>query len=167
MASLTTTPSRVLRSPTALSLRFLLGLRLRRRLGSGRPGALRLRRLRLPGGLRRRLSRRGLRRRRRGHRGRLTAPFANDRVSAREVPARESDARRVLGHPHRELEAEVEDFLRELPHLLGHLVLRQLAPLGGLHSVLVRITNLVVIPILLAAVRNASRASDSPTPSIS
>src|SRR4029453_13198479 len=81
----------------------------------------------------------------------------------------------ILGHPHRELEAQIEDLFAELARLLLELLLGQLAPLRRLHdqslrsgySALVRDTNFVVIPIFWAAVRNASRATSSGTPIIS
>src|SRR6185369_17078085 len=165
MASLTTTPSRVLRSPTSLSLRFL---RLDRLLLRGRLlGLGRRLRARLLG---RRLRRRGWgwrRRHRRRHRGRRTAALADDRVGPGEVAAGFADPRRVLGHAHGQLEPEVEDLLGQLPYLLRHLVVREVAPLGRLHRVRVRVMNLVEIPILLAAVRNASLATSTVTPSIS
>src|SRR3989475_8773859 len=80
IASLTTTPSRVLRSPTRLPL-----------------------------------------------------PLAEHRVGPREIPPRLGEARGVLGHPHRELEPEIEDLLAELARLLRELLVREIAPLARLH----------------------------------
>src|SRR3989449_3923063 len=80
IASLTTTPSRVLRSPTRLPL-----------------------------------------------------PLAEHRVGPREIPPSLGEARGVLGHPHRELEPEIEDLLAELARLLRELLVREIAPLARLH----------------------------------
>src|SRR5262245_29103797 len=101
-------------------------------------------------------------------------PLAEHGVGPRQILLRLAQPRGVLGHPHRELEPEIENLLGQLPRLLLELVLGELTPLrrfhrpvSGPYSALVRDTNFVVMPIFWAAVRNASRATSSGTPIIS
>src|SRR4029453_3163934 len=101
--------------------------------------------------------------------------LAEHRLGPRQVLPRLPQPRGILGHPHRELEAQIEDLFVELARLLLELLLGQLAPLRRLHdqslrsgySARVRETNLVVMPIFWAAVRNASRPPASGTPIVS
>src|SRR5262245_27851014 len=101
--------------------------------------------------------------------------LAEHRLGPRQVLPRLPQPRGILGHPHRELEAQIEDLFVELTPLLLELLFRQLAPLRRLHDQSLRSgysarvcdTNLVVMPIFWAAVRNASRATSSGTPIIS
>jgi hypothetical protein len=137
MASLTTTPSRVLRSPTAYPFAFFFAFGLAVALAAlAGLAAFALAGLAFRGALRSgALVTVAVGAACRRHRGRRAAALADDRVGPGQVAARDADARGVLGHAHRELEAEVEDLLRELAYLLRHLVLGQLTPLGGLHSI--------------------------------
>src|SRR3990172_3496232 len=80
IASLTTTPSRVFRSPTDLPL-----------------------------------------------------PLAEHGPGTREIPPRLTQPRRILRDAHRELEAKVEDLFAEVVRLLPELLVREIAPLRGLH----------------------------------
>src|SRR5436309_5842722 len=60
-------------------------------------------------------------------------PLAEHCVSPRQILLRLTQPRGVLGHPHRELEPEIEDLLRELAGLLLELLLGEIAPLRRLH----------------------------------
>src|SRR4029453_12347357 len=56
--------------------------------------------------------------------------LAEHRLGPRQVLPRVPQPRGILGHPHRELEAQIEDLFVELARLLLELLLGQLAPLG-------------------------------------
>ena len=110
MASLTTTPSRVLRSPTVYPFAFFFGF------GAAAVAVLAARlagffaalgALAAGSGA----STTGVARHRRGHRRGRSASLADDGVRASEIAPDFTHPRRVLGHPHRQLEAEVEDLL--------------------------------------------------------
>src|SRR5438093_4799372 len=60
-------------------------------------------------------------------------PLAEHGVGPRQISPRLAQPRRVLGHPRRELEPEIEDLFRELTRLLDDFLLGEIAPLGGLH----------------------------------
>src|SRR5436309_11070430 len=61
-------------------------------------------------------------------------PLAEHGVRPRQILLRLAQPRRVLGHPHRELEPEIEDLLGQLPRLLLELVLGELTPLRRFHG---------------------------------
>src|SRR2546428_14082689 len=107
-------------------------------------------------------------------------------MGPRQILPRLAQPRGVLGHPHRELEPQIEDLLGELAVFLLQLLLGKFTPLRRLHELVpltgspgrrhrlgshysarVRDTNLVMTPIFWAAVRNATRATSSGTPIIS
>jgi hypothetical protein len=48
--------------------------------------------------------------------------FAKNRLATRQVAPGLSDSRRVFCHPHRKLEPQIKDFLRELSHTLPNLL---------------------------------------------
>src|SRR5438552_9108234 len=142
MASLTTTASRVFRSPSAMPLGPLPLARcprrrrcLRLRLCGQRCLALGRRLLLLRHGLGHRGDRRGHGRRRRL---RPSALLAQDGQGPSDVAPRLAEPGRVLGHAHRELEAQIENFLGQLADLLPHLVLAQIPPLGRFHPLPLR-----------------------------
>src|SRR5205807_10672093 len=54
-------------------------------------------------------------------------------VGPRQILLRLAQPRGVLGHPHRELEPEIENLLGQLPRLLLELVRGELTPLRRLH----------------------------------
>src|SRR5262249_58224408 len=56
------------------------------------------------------------------------------RLGPRQILPRLPQSRRVLGHPHRELEAQIEDLFVELARLLLELFFGELAPLLRLHD---------------------------------
>src|SRR5262245_52119322 len=60
--------------------------------------------------------------------------LAEHRLGPRQVLPRLPQPRGVLGHPHRQLEAQIEDLFVELARLLLELLLGELAPLRRLHD---------------------------------
>src|SRR5260370_13753440 len=93
-----------------------------------------------------------------GARRRRLGPLAQQRLGPRQIAPRLPDPRRVLGDPHRELEPEVEQLLRQFPHPLPDLVLRQVAPLGRFHRSLLTGSALTA---LARASRTSSRSPSS------
>src|SRR6266850_3038119 len=89
-------------------------------------------------------------------------PLAEHGVGPRQISPRLAQPRRVLGHPRRELEPEIEDLFRELACLLDDFVLGEIAPLRGLHRLL-----LIARPLIAraSATRTASRYRSSGPPS--
>src|SRR5437879_6746893 len=59
--------------------------------------------------------------------------LAEHSVGPRQIFFGLAQPRGVLGHPHRELEPEIEDLLGQLPRLLLELVLGELTPLRRFH----------------------------------
>src|SRR5215813_3661520 len=62
------------------------------------------------------------------------APLAQDGLGPREVPLGMLHPRRVLGHTHGKLEAQVEQLLGELPHLLLQLLAVHVPPRRCFHG---------------------------------
>src|SRR5262245_8098811 len=65
----------------------------------------------------------------------LGGALAQDGLSPGQVPAGLGHAGRVLGHPHRQLEAEIEELLRQPCGLMLDLLVREIAPLRRLHAI--------------------------------